>query len=330
MMIRHALLPAFLGLAAILHFGCDASGGIGGSGVNGASEGTVTEYGSIWVNGVRWHIDEADLEFDGHGSGEGDLELGMVVRVFGDIDPSTSEGTAERVVQDFALRGPIAAIDSLGPDSAELSVLGRTARVDGATRFDPDAPSLSLASLSVGDHVSLSGHDDADGTLRVSYLERATPIEAEVAGTVSGFDGFESFQLGSVTVEIDGATDYVNLPWGVVNGAPVVVTGIATGLDTVLADEIRLDIETLFSGLPADLPSFGVQGYLQEYQGLDDLKIGVHQIDASTAVFEGGDLQDLLAGERVHVTGERVGGTLVADRIVFDDEDEDEEEEDDD
>jgi len=322
MMNRNALLPGLLALAILLHFGCDAdSGGIGGSGVTAASEGTVTAYGSIWVNGVRWHIDDADIDVDSDDDGsQADIALGMVVKVYGEVDPETSEGVATQVIQDFALRGPISAIDLPVGGVGTLTVLGQTAVVDGSTLFDPEDPTLTLGSLAVGESVHLSGLVDADSTLHVTYLEGGSQQEVELDGKVSSYDGFEQFQIGGVTVDFDSATTLINLPWGLMNGMKVEVVGGMTGTDAILADTIRF----VWPNFQFDLERFDIEGYLTSYSGAAEVNIGAQAVDVSSAQFEGGTLGDLMSGARAEVHGPRVDGTLVAKRVrIFADDDDD-------
>ncbi len=76
---RFALLVGMM-FAAI---GCALpdEGGIGGTGATDVSRGPIEGFGSIFVNGVEWEIDLAEVELDDErGSGE-ELQLGMVVTV---------------------------------------------------------------------------------------------------------------------------------------------------------------------------------------------------------------------------------------------------------
>ncbi|MBW2389839.1 MAG: hypothetical protein JRG89_15610, partial [Deltaproteobacteria bacterium] len=102
--------------------GPSADGGIGGSGI---STGPITAFGSIFVNDIEWFIDDSEIELDDQVGSEGDLRLGMVVRVEGDINRENGTGEAVRVFFNDELEGPIESIGDIGLDGSikELEVL---------------------------------------------------------------------------------------------------------------------------------------------------------------------------------------------------------------
>ena len=58
------------------------SGGMSGTGI---SQGAVTSFGSVFVNGVEWDLTSSTIEIDGvDDPSESDLRLGMVVRINGE------------------------------------------------------------------------------------------------------------------------------------------------------------------------------------------------------------------------------------------------------
>jgi hypothetical protein len=119
-MSRNFILFALLaGAFACAEAGDYAEGGIGGSGI---SQGPITEFGSIFVNGIEWFLDDAEIEFDGEtltiaGFNESQktalFNLGMVVRVEGTID-SNGDHWAERVFFDDEIEGPVSDPGVLG------------------------------------------------------------------------------------------------------------------------------------------------------------------------------------------------------------------------
>ena len=72
--------------------------------------GTINGFGSIFVNGVEFETDEADILVDGQRVGEDALGLGMVVLVDGTVNEDGVTGTANSVVFDDEVEGPIEAI----------------------------------------------------------------------------------------------------------------------------------------------------------------------------------------------------------------------------
>ena len=101
-----------------------AGGGIGGTGI--ISSGTVSAHGSIFVNGIRFETDEAEIIIDGRVAREDELGLGMVVLVTGTINEDGVTGVAQRVVYDEEVQGPINAITTgADGDTLLLDVLGQ-------------------------------------------------------------------------------------------------------------------------------------------------------------------------------------------------------------
>ena len=60
-------------------------GGGGGIGGTGVAYGTITAFGSVWVNGVRFDTSAATFKLDDSNVRQDDLRVGMVVRVDGSI-----------------------------------------------------------------------------------------------------------------------------------------------------------------------------------------------------------------------------------------------------
>ena len=102
--------------------GGDQVAGIDGGGnpapvaINIVSQGTITGFGSVIVNGVRYDTSNATFTIDGSPGTESDLAVGQVVVVSGTINQAGTEGTAASVDFDDAVEGPIESIDLGGWD----------------------------------------------------------------------------------------------------------------------------------------------------------------------------------------------------------------------
>jgi len=81
------LLPITSALLLLLTVSCGgggggngADGGIGGTGITGISAGQIQRFGSVFVNGVEWETESAEIEFEGiQNPLSDDLQLGMFV-----------------------------------------------------------------------------------------------------------------------------------------------------------------------------------------------------------------------------------------------------------
>ena len=92
--------------------GTVASGGIGGTGV---TSGTVSGFGSVFVNGIEFETDGASRNVDDEtdiSNGRDDdtvLGIGMVVTIIGTVNDDGVTGTAESIEYDDEVEGPVAA-----------------------------------------------------------------------------------------------------------------------------------------------------------------------------------------------------------------------------
>ena len=72
------------------------------------SSGTITGFGSIFVNGVEYDTASANIRIDGAAGTEADLRVGQVVTVTGTLDSgSTTRGKAQTVSFNAAVEGPV-------------------------------------------------------------------------------------------------------------------------------------------------------------------------------------------------------------------------------
>ena len=294
-----------------------ASGGVGGSGV---SRGPVSAFGSIFVTGIEWNTDSAEILIDGVEESEALLQLGMVVTVEGTVASDGVTGTATRVRFEGDLEGPIESITPVGTDgvAATIVVLGVEVLVeDGVTVFDDDA-GFDFATMDVGDVVEVSGLRGADGSIRATHLERdedglvpgVTPVE--LTGVVSGYtSGATSFQIGSVTVNFDPAgvtTDLTELPGGEPSdGQLVEVEGIYELSSEITATKIELEDDAL-----PDVDHAEIEGVITRFVSLADLDVAGQPVDASGATLTPNDPALYREGVVVEVEGRTVGGVLIA------------------
>ena len=81
---RLAMAVAVTG-SMILASGCGGSSSGDGDGSQEAvaSRGEITGFGSVYVNGRKYHTDDAHFRVDDHGGDQDDLRLGMIETVYG-------------------------------------------------------------------------------------------------------------------------------------------------------------------------------------------------------------------------------------------------------
>jgi hypothetical protein len=283
-----------------------ASGGIGGTGV---SYGTITDFGSVWVNGVEYSTAGTTIVVDGIAGTQNSLQIGMVATVRGAIAGAT--GTAMSIVVEDAVEGYV---EQTGTNT--LVVLGQTVVVDDTTRFDSSVP--NFAAIQIGDLLEVNGHVKADGVISAAYVQKKTaPADFQVHGYVRNHDpGARTFVVGGLTVNYAGAAtgDMPSAPW---NQVLVDVKGFSCGSTPVCGTLAATSVEPQGLGV-ADADEAEVEGFVTEVLAPNAFVVG-NQLVITTAstVFEGGLPTDVGLGVKLEVEGTLAGGVLTAEQVEF-------------
>ena len=286
-------------------------GGIGGTGVT--SSGTIDGFGSIFVNGIEFETDDAEIFVDGERAGEDALRLGMVVQVNGSVNDDGVTGSADRVVFDDEVQGPVETLEfSQDGDSLLLHVLGtaviveRTGTVFEDVRFD---------AIAIGDVLEVSGFQDGDGRLRATRIEKKDDFvagisEVERKGVIAGLMGTQ-FRLGDLTVDFSGA-DLSGVPGGTLaDGMQVEVRGtLENGRITATSIDEEDDPGRSFG----DDDDVSVQGTVSGFVDSGSFMVNGIAVDAGGAVLRPSTLV-LGNGAVVEVEGTWDGRVLRARRV---------------
>ncbi|MFT4824160.1 MAG: hypothetical protein ACJAUG_000587 [Halioglobus sp.] len=297
--------------SGVASLGDGSGGGIGGSGVT--SSGTINGFGSIFVNGVEFETDTADIVINGDTSTDSALRLGMIVLVTGTLNEDGVTGTADRVEFSNEVQGPIESIVG-GSDgnTALIMVLGTQIIVERTTTvFD----SAVFNSLAIGDLVEISGFPTSAGRLVATRVERISAFisgesEVELSGIVTRLSG-TLFELNNVVVDF-GSADVSQLRGGTISqGLAVAVRG--TLEDGILLAERITDRAEIARDLDDD-DSVTVQGSVSNFSSLAMFKIGGLMVDGSSASLEPDSIA-LDNGSIVEVEGLWRGDVLIASEI---------------
>ncbi|HHH42892.1 MAG TPA: hypothetical protein ENK49_02035 [Gammaproteobacteria bacterium] len=322
------------GLLAIitLFSGCGGGGGSTLAGIGGTGKtvsGTITGFGSIFVNDVEYDIGNATISINDDSSptlSQADLRIGMVVTLTASDDGTV--GTATRVIYDNEIKGPVSNLSTLsGGLKKTFTIFGMNAVVDvAATAFDDSStPGFSFATLAEGDVVELSGLFDSTGTLIATYIEKTDDLvpgntEVEVKGVPApGTDAGvgESFVLDGVTVNITASTDLGDVPGGRVSDRLTVeVKGTLLGSDPARIDATRIKQEE--KDIEAGDGEASIEGFISDFTDTGSFRVSGTRVDASGAKFEPAGL--VLGNDlRVEVEGMLVNGILNAKKVELKD-----------
>lgn len=311
---------ALLATAVLALGGCgggETVAGIDRGGTPGAvSVGAISGFGSVIVNGVVFSTITATIIVDGQVATQADLAVGQVVVVTGEIDANGTTGTADRIVFDDIVEGPIMAID---PAAGTMVVLGQAVRADENTSYDDDISPRSLNGLKLGDIVEISGFVDADGVALATRIElEAAGAEFELTGFIANVDTANfRFEIGGQVVDYSAAM-LVNFPSGEpADGDLVEAKGNSVGAGGEL---LATRVERRQFELPGDDgDDVELEGLITRFVSAADFDVnGFPVTTTGSTSYEGGSASDLGLNVRVEVEGElNSADVLVADEVKF-------------
>lgn len=278
--------------------------------------GSITQFGSIYVNGARYDTSDALFIIDGRLGDESELHIGQVVSLYGSIDEAGDSGVAWLVYYDDDIEGPVASVDAA---AGRMTVLGQTVLVDETTAFALASGAQSLDALTENDSVAVSGFSDADGNLLATWIGDAggaASQELTARVTAADPDGL-SFAINGLIVDYGAANLY-----DFASGAPDVgdFVEIAGTLDSASGRFLAGHVWSAAGTAAAATDSRGaLEGYVTARPGLTRFEIDGQPVQLSWSTdYENGWFFDLGLNARVEVEGHYdADGALIAERIEF-------------
>jgi hypothetical protein len=325
--MKKLLSFATFSIIALSLVACGGGGGTGTASSNAAATekefvaGTVTGFGSVIVEGVRYDDSAAkvQIEYDPaapKAAPVSDLKLGMqlIVKV-------AKAGFADSVVSGSEVLGPITSLTTDG-----FVVAGQTVKIstDAAspTVFDGVA---NLAGLAVNDRVEVHGSRDTNNNVVATRIERKNPSDVlmtRVVGTIAAIDATaKTFTIGGLLVSYSDATKL--LPTNttlasLANGQIVAVFSSASPTASGITAKTIAVKKGIDSQNPADADKAWVGGHVRDLNfAAKTFNLKGVSVDASAATFSNGTANDLANARKVRVTGVFQGGVLKASDVKF-------------
>ena len=294
--------------------GCGGGAGVGGTGdtVGAFSSGSISGFGSVIVNGVRFDDSTARVEDEfGSRRDRSELRLGMTTEIDSDALRSDATGqlaTARSIRFASELLGPVSRVDLA---AGTLVVLGQTVRVSVATVIDSRLVG-GLVAVVVGGLVEVYGYFDGSAIV-------ATRLEP-VTGTVG------SYRLRGVVNSLDVAGQTLRIGTQALSyaGASAVPANLANG--SLVRLQLRTDspaarwvVSSFAAGLRvlADLPLAKLEGRITSFNSAATFSVNGQAVDAGSLAASG-----LALGVRVEVEGPVTAGVLRAQKLKIETEDE--------
>lgn len=269
------------------------------------SKGVITNFGSVYVNGLRFSTDDTTVSTDDNDdASEDDLDVGMNVTVKGRKTADGSISTASHIDYNVHAEGPI---ESISLSDNQIVVLGQVYLVDSRTVFEDKL----FSELKVADVVEISAIKSADDTWLATHIETSDAADTyKLIGEIANLDeSVQTFNVGSVSVDYSQAV----IEGTLANGALVKISSAQGLVDGVIvADEVEL------KGDNSDSDKLALDGIISSLSETQFVIAGqTVQWDESTQ-FRAGNSDDLNVGIRVKIEGTALDGNLIASVIRFD------------
>jgi hypothetical protein len=307
-----ALLAACL---SMLWIGLSHSGvGIGGT---GNAFGVITDFGSIFVNGVEYSTSGANIVINGvPNRPEIELRRGMAVRVEGTINPGGTTGTATLVEFLGDIEGAIDAAPVISGSNGTFTIYGLVIRTDKNTVYDNVT---NLAALQAGDIVEVSGLFNAnDGTFAATRIEKQVLFrKVELRGLISNVNASATTFVVGPSLIVNYATATLrNFPaGGPASGMFVEVKADAVpAAGTLTATRVNHESSVLRS---TDLPLGVVQGVAASVTSTSFTMGNQPIVVNAQTVFDGAPQTELTSSSRAIAAGPVVAGVLTASVVTI-------------
>jgi len=303
-------------LLSIYLLGCGGSSnnvaGIDGSGsrVTSAS-GTVNGFGSVIVNGVRYHSEKTKFLVNGVIASEDSLRTGYQVHVTGTLNDDGT-GTADTIEFNPNLIGAITSIDL---QNDQLVLLEQTVQITNTTLFDAAINANDLSGLSIGTTILVSGQLNDEGLIAATRIELAQQTTYQVTGVISNLNvANATFTLNNLTINYSAAA-LNNIPSNQLqNGLTVNVAGT---LDNNIFKAKTISFKNI--NFSADVKTAEVEGFITRFASTTDFDVaGIVCSTTSATTYENGNSTTLALGSPLKVNGNvDSNGVLVAQKIEF-------------
>jgi hypothetical protein len=301
-------------LAASALTGCGGGGGAtaasapgtGGTGIY--AQGSISGFGSVILNGVKFDDTAAEVWLDGVRLRSSDLRLGMVAAIQGERGADLTLGTASHI-DVWSIAQGLVTQGAVTPGVAgQFTVSGMTVQTDSHTVFDGvSAP----AQLTPGQRVAVWGlQTGADGsTWNATRVAVVTGTPVVSSGLVSGTSAqffLNGWRLTGTLASTLSAGQLARVQGTLLSpdSTDLTVTGVKS-LESLASVQPEGEIE--------------IEGFVTTPLLNGRFMLGAMTVDASTATYLPTTFV-LTVGARVEVYGRWQSGVLKAREVEFEDE----------
>jgi hypothetical protein len=281
-----------------------------------AAAGPITGFGTVHLNGLVFDTSGAAITIDGQSATQDDLRAGEYIQVRGHHDDTQNQDFADQIDFRGNVIGPVTAIDAT---AQTLIVLGQSVRVTEDTSFDDDISPASLAGITVGAFVEVSGMPLADGSIRATRIESkvAGTAPLQVIGTAASTDSTtKTLKINALVVDYSAAT-LVDFPATGPKAGDVVEALGSTLSSAGALNATRLELRSGKDVVPDGNGRADLDGMISRFVSATDFDVAGRKVSTSSStIFDGGTAADLALNVSVEIAGTvDSSGTIQAARV---------------
>ncbi|WP_404401698.1 DUF5666 domain-containing protein [Idiomarina seosinensis] len=281
------------------------------------TEGTISGFGSVYVNGQRYRSENANIAIGNNPAAEeSGLQVGMVVSLAASSSDNGEDPEATEIRYEEHLQGPVSFIDL---EAGVIEILGQQVVFNDLTEFDE----TDSSTLSINDIVEVSGYLNEDGDFYATRIElEADEDEFSIKGTISALDtSAQTFQLNDLVVDYSSATFDDMATEDLADGLFVKVEGEREAYDAETSTLVATEIENKDDALAelGEADEVKIAGLVSEYNETDGtFKVNRYTFTVTDDTeFDDGPASRLANGVRVKVEAQAEGDQLNAEEIEF-------------
>jgi len=304
---RHWLLLASSALAGC-GGGSSITAGLPGTGGTGIyAQGSISGFGSVIINGIRFDDTAASVQLDGvMQKNSGVLRLGMVASVQGERGADPALGTAKSIEVWSIAQGMISQL-ALG--GSEFTVAGMTLQIDANTVFDGMA---GAAALSAGQRVVVWGLQAGGlqaGMMGGRWLATRVALTADPAVVSTGLTGM----AGQKPV-LNGLSLRGEAAMALTAGQQIRVQGTLDASASLLVTSVKLQGAAQTLQMMQSQGEAEIEAMVTAVSSATRFTMEGLEVDASAATISPTGAQ-ILVGSRLEVEGSWRSGVLIATKV---------------
>lgn len=278
------------------------------------SEGVITGFGSVYVNGKRYRTESAEIAVgDSPAAEEAQLKMGMVVTIAASASGNGEDPEAQQIRYEEHLQGPVSFINR---SQEQIEVLGQTISFDELTEFED----TDINTLAVGNFIEVSGYINDEGNFYATLVElEAEETEIKLKGEVSNLDtNAQTFSISELTVDYSSAEFDDMAASDLADGLFIKVEGEQYDSETRTLTATEIENKEN-NDIDENVNEITIAGIVRDY----DSNAGVFSVNRyefalnDDTDFEGGSASTMANGIVVKVEGHFEDDQLVAEEIEF-------------